>query len=820
MNNSRRLMRIAIDDMLLHVQTLDSKISRVKSNLSTTCPSILMKDIIESIRMLNSRLYSFLLSSKASKFNSLLGSRPVSAPNHTSLSSHNNLVVTIPPDLHLSDSERSVLAKGLKFVPSPGSLNLFSVKTDTEQFFRRLRLKAFFHDQSSVPNKDVFETLISHKKSSCSPDEGQFGSLDLFIRQSRHDIDQLLTFRPKRPSNLSNHEFEALKSLRVRSDIVIKPADKGGAVVVWRAELYRTEARRQLSDTTFYSRVDKDLTSTHQDTISHTIRNFIQTGDLPETARDLIATTPRTPVMYFLPKIHKPNDPGRPIVSACGCPTEIISSYLDHVMAPLVRNLPSYIKDTKHALQILNNIHFHGNHKFNFTMDVKCLYTVIPHHDSLKALKFFFDKRPNQEPSTTVLIRLAELVLTLNNFSFDGEHYQQISGVAMGTKMGPNYANLFVGFVENQIFEQYTDPVPDFFGRFIDDCLGTASCSYAELESFIHFVNNFHPALKFTWEISETSVSFLDILISINGSRLTTSVFYKPTDSHSYLLFSSSHPNHTKRSIPFSQFLRLRRICSEDEDFQTKSCEMRNFFVQRGYPTSLLDTAFSRASSIPRSNTLTNSVHNGTDNNKIPLVLTYHPFNFKVRDVIRKNFHILKNDPQTSSIFSENPLVSFRQNKNIRESLVSSSLTRKTSLSDGTFPCKRGNCKTCDYIDSTTTISAPKSNYKIKHLFSCASSHLIYCISCSRCSILYIGETGRTLRTRFGEHRRAVQANDVHQPVARHFNAGNHCISDMKIRALCPVSGSNDSRKKQEMSLISKLGTLQPLGINERFSYL
>ena len=160
--HSRRLMRIAIDDMLLHVQTLDSKISRVKSNLSTTCPSILMKDIIESIRMLNSRLYSFLLSSKASKFNSLFGSRPVSAPNHTSLSSRNNLVVTIPPDLHLSDSERSALAKGLKFVPSPGSLNLFSVNTYTEQFFRRLRLKAFFHDQSSVSNKDVFET-ISHK---------------------------------------------------------------------------------------------------------------------------------------------------------------------------------------------------------------------------------------------------------------------------------------------------------------------------------------------------------------------------------------------------------------------------------------------------------------------------------------------------------------------------------------------------------------------------------------------------------------------------------------------------------------------------------
>ena len=95
--------------------------------------------------------------------------------------------------------------------------------------------------------------------------------------------------------------------------IVIKPADKVGALVVCKADLYREEANRQLSDTTFYSRVDKDLTSTHQTTISNTIHNFIASGDLPETAKNLITTTPRTPVMYFLPKIHKPNNPGRPI---------------------------------------------------------------------------------------------------------------------------------------------------------------------------------------------------------------------------------------------------------------------------------------------------------------------------------------------------------------------------------------------------------------------------------------------------------------------------------------------------------------------------
>ena len=78
--------------------------------------------------------------------------------------------------------------------------------------------------------------------------------------------------------------------------------------------------------------------------------------------------------------------------------------------------------------------------------------------------------------------------------------------------------------------------------------------------------------LKYTWEISETSVAFLDINISINGNSLSTSVHYKPTDSHSYLLHSSSHPSHVKNAIPYSQFLRLRRLCSDGVALKWKEC--------------------------------------------------------------------------------------------------------------------------------------------------------------------------------------------------------------------------------------------------------
>ena len=63
---------------------------------------------------------------------------------------------------------------------------------------------------------------------------------------------------------------------------------------------------------------------------------------------------------------------------------------------------------------------------------------------------------------------------------------------------------------------------------------------------------------------------------------------YKPTDSNSCLPYSSSHPSHVKDSILYSQFLRPRRLCSEDSDFSLKSEEMRDFFDKRGYWVPLL----------------------------------------------------------------------------------------------------------------------------------------------------------------------------------------------------------------------------------------
>ena len=155
---------------------------------------------------------------------------------------------------------------------------------------------------------------------------------------------------------------------------------------------------------------------------------------------------------------------------------------------------------------------------------------------------------------------------------------------------------------------------------YIDDCVGATSLSREELNLYITSVNSFHPALKYTWEISQNSLALLDIKLSINDNGLSASIHYKPTDSHNYLLHSSSHLQHVKNTIPFSQFLRLRRLCSDDSDFNNKCEEMCQFFKKRGYPGSAVTTGKHRAQEIDRDTALQTSQNQETD--RIPFTLT------------------------------------------------------------------------------------------------------------------------------------------------------------------------------------------------------
>ena len=91
------------------------------------------------------------------------------------------------------------------------------------------------------------------------------------------------------------------------------------------------------------------------------------------------------------------------------------------------------------------------------TIDVKSLYTCIPHLEGIQACTEALQKAKKSNPSqpnTTVLGCLLEIVLKNNCFEFDGTYYKQLQGTAMGTKLAPAYANIFMGYLEHNILSQ------------------------------------------------------------------------------------------------------------------------------------------------------------------------------------------------------------------------------------------------------------------------------------------------------------------------------------------------------------------------------
>ena len=185
-------------------------------------------------------------------------------------------------------------------------------------------------------------------------------------------------------TNLSPLEKEALFSLRQRKDVVLKLADNGGAVVVRARDLYIQEAERQLSDSAYYQQLDCDLIMDRNKKVAEVVHDAISKRELPPSTTNLIVDHPRTSKFYLLPKIHKPGNLGRPIVSACNFPTELPATYLDMITKPLIENLPSYVKDTNHMLDIVESFCFSGTSNYVFALDIRSLYIVIPNNDGLR----------------------------------------------------------------------------------------------------------------------------------------------------------------------------------------------------------------------------------------------------------------------------------------------------------------------------------------------------------------------------------------------------------------------------------------------------
>ena len=233
---------------------------------------------------------------------------------------------------------------------------------------------------------------------------------------------------------------------------------------------YIGKANQQLTDGNFYRKLNEDPTRKHTDIVNNTIEKFKKQELLSTSiAKKLTKTDVRTPQFHILPKRHKPSIPGRPVVSSVKCCTKKISKFVDRYLKPHTEGLPSYIKDKADFINKINVVENIIEDTFLVTLDVKSLYTNIQNHEGIQAGKEALNSVPKKSIATKVIIKFLFLILTLNNFNFNGIHYLPKQGCAMGTICTPSYANIFMGKFERNFMYLCLQTFSNFYCRFISD---------------------------------------------------------------------------------------------------------------------------------------------------------------------------------------------------------------------------------------------------------------------------------------------------------------------------------------------------------------
>ena len=161
---------------------------------------------------------------------------------------------------------------------------------------------------------------------------------------------------------------------------------------------------------------------------------------------------------------------------------------------------------------------------------------------------------------------------------------------------------------------------------------------------------------------------FLDLNVSLRNGAIHTDVYIKPTDGHQYLHYQSSHPQHIKNSIPYSQALRLNRICSSEKDFRTYVSHMNECFSARGYPEIVVNNQIDKFV-FGRDQCVKKNLESG-----IPFVTTYHPKVKELGKMIRDLLSFLYSDGEVQKVFSPPPIVSYRSARKIKDYIVRSKL--------------------------------------------------------------------------------------------------------------------------------------------------
>ena len=214
-------------------------------------------------------------------------------------------------------------------------------------------------------------------------------------------------------------------------------------------------------------------------------------------------------------KVHKPDIPVRPILSGCGSITEGIATFVEYHTCHIANTHDTYLQDTPDFLRIIERINRGPTLSQNailVTLDVKALFTNIKHDDGLQCLQQQLEEQAQPEVPQDFILKLMEIILCHNIFSFHDSLWKQEVGAAMGSKPVPAYANIFMArTIDPAIkhiatkYNQDTTEALQLMKRFLDDYFVIFNGSTKVLHQLFEDINQIHPSIKLT--MSHTSIA-------------------------------------------------------------------------------------------------------------------------------------------------------------------------------------------------------------------------------------------------------------------------------------------------------------------------
>ncbi|CAJ0945431.1 unnamed protein product, partial [Ranitomeya imitator] len=324
--------------------------------------------------------------------------------------------------------------------------------------------------------------------------------------------------------------------------------------------------------------------------------------------------------------------------------------------------------------------------------------------------------------------------------------------------------------------------------------------STSQLETFLNCLNTNPFNIRLTWKYSQSFIDFLDLAISrLPDGTLATDVFRKSTATNALLHFSSSHPPKLKSSIPIGQFLRARRICSDDDTFSRQAGELTRRFRNRGYRHADIQRGYSRALHSDRSSLLAGPTSRPpAKTDSVPRFITQFNSNWsEISEIFKRHWPVLLTDKDLSRQLTPHPLITWRsmspELKNLRIRLG--------------------------------------IKHMIVHHITCNTEAIVYYAQCP-CDRIYIGMTTRAFKVRVQEHVRDIRNSAtcseplLLKSIPRHFFDVHH--SDPRGLRFCGIDhvymgirGGNTKQKlfQKETRWMVTLGTLSPMGLNEAISF-